>query len=135
MDNDGQLLVISGFIMAMGLVVLAVMLNSIIYTNNSAYEGSMDTNNKNILYINDLTSRESYNAYYNAPNPTDSTKYNTYMNEYSKALKQLYAYKGVSVSITTQPCDYGNKKTYTQIKYSDGDITSDYTLTAYVTGP
>jgi hypothetical protein len=133
MDNHGQLLIISGFIMAMGLVVLAIMLNSLIYTNNTAYEGSMDTNNKDILFINDLTSKESDNAYYTtAPDPA---KYNAYMNEYSESLKKLYAYKGISVSIVTEPCDYTYDKTYTKIKYSDGYITSDHRLTAYVTGP
>lgn len=126
MDNEGQLIVISGFIMAMGLVILAIMLNSVIYTGNTAYEDSMNSHSKDILYINDLTLRESKNAYFQAY--TYSASYDAYMASYSQYLKKLSAYKGMSVSIISSTYDSSAKTATTEISYSDGDIMSKYTL-------
>jgi hypothetical protein len=128
MDNDGQLLIISGFIMAMGLVILAIMLNSVIYMGNTAYEGSMSSHDKDILYINDLTLRESHNAYLNAHG--SETAYDSYMTSYFEYLQKVSAYKGISVFIESSTYDNVNNKATTVILYSDGDIKSKYTLVA-----
>jgi hypothetical protein len=128
MDNDGQLLIISGFIMAMGLVILAIMLNSVIYTGNTAYEDSMSSHEKDILYINDLTLRESHNAYLNAYG--SETTYDSYMTSYFEYLQKVSAYKGISVFIESSTYDNVNNKATTVILYSDGDIKSKYTLVA-----
>lgn len=129
MDDDGQLLVICGFIMATGLILLTIMLNSVIYTSNTAYEDTMSSHDKDILYINDLTLRESQNAYLKAGG--DSAKYNAYMADYSEYLEKLCAYKGISVSISyLNGCNFGDSTATTVVYYSDGSIKSKYTLVA-----
>lgn len=137
MDDDGQLIIISGFIMAMGLVVLAIMLNSVIYTGNTAYEGLMSTHDKEILYINDLTLRETQNAYDNSfpSGYYDSNVFDRYMDSYSEYLTKLYASKGISVSISDYTCTPGASNhgtSSTKISYSDGEFSTVYVLTGSV---
>ncbi len=125
MDKDGQLIIISGFIIAMSLVVLTLMLNSIIYTGNIAFEGTMDTHERNMQDINKLTIDEVYKA----RNLGTEAKYQHYMSNFTAYLSDMEAYKGNSVSI-----DYTSQFTYNTggrilVKYADPSIKSDYALT------
>lgn len=126
MRDDGQLIIISGFIIAVGLVSLTMILNNVIYANNIAYEGTMNNHYKDILYLNDLTLKESNNSFYYDGN--DSSKYMGYMNNYSKYVSQLYATQGVSVSVKTNLNDYSNKKANADIIYMDEGYNCIYNL-------
>jgi hypothetical protein len=125
MRDDGQLILISGFIIAMGLVSLTMILNSVIYANNIAYEGTMDNHDKEILYLSDLTLKESNSSF---DHDADSAKYIGHMNNYSKYVSQLYATQGGSVSVKTQLDNFSNKIATANISYSDGDTKCTYDI-------
>lgn len=120
-DDSGQLIIISGFIIALGVITLTIMLNSVIYAGNSAYEGTMDMPSNNIQYLDQLTCREANNAYYyaNSSGTFDINKYNSYMGSYSKNLTLIYAQKGDSVQVTGNSFDQTNKIATANIVYND----------------
>ncbi|WP_406660502.1 hypothetical protein V7O66_11720 [Methanolobus sp. ZRKC3] len=65
-DDSAQLLLIAGFAVGVGIVVLTIMLNNVIYASNVASESSIDTSRYDISNIVQI-SREAYeNAYQDA---------------------------------------------------------------------
>lgn len=123
MDEDGQLILISGFLLAISLVVLTLMLNSIIYTGNIAYEGTMNTHERNMQEINRLTIDEIYYA-----RNLSQLQYDSYMSNYTLYVTNLEAYKGVSVSIDYSGFIYADKKGDVIISYADPTVRSKYSL-------
>lgn len=132
MGNDnGQLILISGFLIAIGLVVITIMLNNVIFAGNIAYVGTMDTPGNDLLYLQDLTNKECNSAYVDANRSGvfDNNVYSRYMNNYSNAITKLYAYKGSSVRISDMTVDVPNKKANLKVIFTNNVIDSKYTAT------
>lgn len=123
MDEDGQLIVISGFLIAISLVVLTLMLNSIIYTGNIAYEGTMNTHERNMQEINRLTIDEVYYA-----RNLSHDQYDSYMSNYTMYVTNVEAYKGTSVSIDYIGFHHDTKTGDVIISYADPTVRSKYSL-------
>lgn len=117
MDEDGQLIIISGFLIAISLVVLTLMLNSIIYTGNIAYEGTMDIHERNMQEINRLTIEEIHYA----RKLSTQDKFDNYMSNFTAYVANMEAYKGVSVSI-----DYDSEFTWSNTGHGSGNIIITY---------
>lgn len=128
--ENGQLLLISGFLIAIGLVTITLMLNNVIYTGNIAYAGMMDTSNNDVSQLSELTHREMNNAYRNASyyGPFDNVVYNSYVDSYASALSKLYAYKGSSLKVTNYPFDIMDNEYNCKLSFINGDCR--YTVNA-----
>ncbi len=128
MKEDGQLIIVSGFIIAMSLVVLTIMLNSIIYTGNIAYEGTMGTHEKNMQDINWITKAEvdyAKDNYGSRANPN----FDKYLDNCTKYVAALSAYKGASVSIDYKDTLDASGNGEVCMGYSDAALRSKYNLT------
>jgi len=128
MKEDGQLIIVSGFIIAMSLIVLTIMLNSIIYTGNIAYEGTMGTHEKNMLEINWITIAEVNYAkdnYGSRANPN----FDRYLDNYTMYVTAMSAYKGASVSFDYKNTLDASGNGDIRMAYSDTAIRSKYNLT------
>jgi hypothetical protein len=123
MDENGQLILISGFLIAISLVVLTLMLNSIIYTGNIAYEGTMDTHERNMQEINRLTIDEISYA-----RNLSHDQYVSYMSNYTAYVTSMEAYKGASVSIDYSGFNDASNEGNVIISYADPSIQSKYSL-------
>lgn len=122
-DDSGQFIVLSAFIIALGLIVLTTMLNGVIYSENSAYEGYMNMPDNGVKYLNQLTCVETNNAYYyaNSSGSFNLTNYSSYMNSYAQDVSLIYALNGHSVQITDSSFDLNKRMANASIRYADVD--------------
>lgn len=127
-DDRGQMILVGGFLIAFGLVAITVMLNSIIYTGNIAYVGTMDASDNDLFYLQDLTVKESNNAYNDAnfTGTFNPESFNRYMNNYSSSVSKIYAYKGASARVADISCDPVTKQSSAHILYSKSNVNYDY---------
>lgn len=100
MDERAQVLLIGGFIVAFGLVVLTIMFNNIIYASNVASEAGVETSKPDIVNARKDLARE---AWYAANQSKEAGQYNTtyireYVSEYGNAARRHYATRGQSYS-------------------------------------
>ncbi|OPY27984.1 MAG: Calx-beta domain protein [Methanocella sp. PtaU1.Bin125] len=98
LDDSGQVLLTSAIIFALIIVVIALMLNNIIYATNVAYVGFMDGSKYEDLSIRQMTANEAAGAFqkYNGMDVIRSQ----YMNDYLKALNYLTNSKGKYIDLT-----------------------------------
>jgi hypothetical protein len=122
MREDGQLIIMSGFIIAIAFVVLTILLNGVIYSGNIAYEGTMDTHEKNMLEFNNLTISETYRALNHPGN------FSNYMANYTTYMSSMAAAKGISLAIDYSNVNTTTKKGNVVINYKDHSLKSEYDL-------
>ncbi len=97
-DQDAQFMLLAGFIIAIGLVITTVMLNSIIFEGNMAVGGELSKNE--IVNMMQITEDEIKAAYRNATAP-GGTKDNaiTNFNNFSANLPKMFALHGGVVNV------------------------------------
>jgi hypothetical protein len=89
----------SAFLLAMILVMIALMLNNIIYYNNIAYMGFMDQSGYDDVSIKTMVAEEASNAYIAAVgNPA---AYDHRMQEFVRSLNNAVATKGYYVTLSS----------------------------------
>ncbi|TGC07297.1 hypothetical protein [Methanolobus halotolerans] len=95
LDDSAQLLLIAGFAIGVGIVVITVMLNNVIYASNMASESSIDTSRYDIANAIQTTTEAYQDAYiYSRQNGNNSTLYEEYINSYTRKVSQNYATGG-----------------------------------------
>lgn len=92
LNDSAQLLLIAGFAIGVGIVVITVMLNNVIYASNMASESSIDTSRYDIANAIQTTT-EAYQDAYRYSNGTYGD-YENYIDSYSKKALQNYATAG-----------------------------------------
>ena len=95
-DDKAQLLLLAGFAVGLGIVVLTIMLNNVIYASNIASESSIDTARYDISNSLEMT-REAYeNAYISATGSGSfsSTIFEQHLEAYSEKAAESYAISG-----------------------------------------
>ncbi|MDY6965816.1 MAG: hypothetical protein SVM80_07590 [Halobacteriota archaeon] len=106
-NMDGQMIVLSGFILALALLLITIMLNNIIFVGNIASEGSMDTFKNDVMGLKKMTIMEVNNAADNASEggSWDGAIFARYMSNYTSAVSDIYVYSGqlVNISFDTNP--------------------------------
>ncbi|HIH43737.1 MAG TPA: hypothetical protein HA257_01225 [Candidatus Methanoperedenaceae archaeon] len=93
MDDRGQLMLLAAFMVGFSLVVVTLMLNSILYSGNVAFESSTDPMRYDIQNIRDLGASELRYAY-RSGNLTGS-----YVQNLSRGMNTLFGTHGVSIQL------------------------------------
>lgn len=95
-NDSAQLLLIAGFAIGVGIVVITVMLNNVIYASNMASESSIDTSRYDIANAIQTTTEAYQDAYRYAITESglNNTAYNEYVSSYSRKASQNYATVG-----------------------------------------
>ncbi|WMW26213.1 hypothetical protein RE474_05740 [Methanolobus sediminis] len=95
LDEHGQMILIAGFIIGIGIVVLTVMLNNIIYASNTASESSIETNVFDYSNVVDTTIEAYEKAYAN------NNTFDAYMDSYSEQMVKSYSLSGFIFTLDT----------------------------------
>jgi len=127
-DDSAQLLLIAGFAVGVGIVVITIMLNNVIYASNIASESSIDTSRYDMANIIQITTEACEDAYQygianGSHNSVDNDNFNQYMKNYSRKVSQSYGIAGLAFT-----CHPGNlsKAYFTHSGLADGD--DDWTV-------
>lgn len=100
LNESGQMILIAGFIIGIGIVVLTLMLNNIVYASNTASESSIETNVFDFTNVVQTTT-EAYEKAYADSNGGNNTRFNAYMANYSKKMVESYSLSGFIFSLDT----------------------------------
>lgn len=96
LDECGQLLLVAGFALGIGIVVLTIMLNNVIYASNIASESSIDTSRYEIANAVQMTSESYEDAYKYAMEggSFNNTSFEQYIDMYIEIASRNYAISG-----------------------------------------
>jgi hypothetical protein len=97
-DERGQLILVAGFAVGLGIVVLTIMLNNVIYASNIASESSTDTSRYEMANAIKMTSETYEDAYrYATENGSfNSILFDQYLESYAKLASKNYAISGLT---------------------------------------
>jgi len=112
-NRDAQFMLLAGFIIAIGLVITTVMLNSIIFEGNMAVGGGSELSKFELVNMMQITRDEIKNAYINATliGGTDVTvNFSMQMNNFSANLPKMFALHGGAVNITLDIGNWNNTR-------------------------
>ena len=109
LDDSAQLLLIAGFAIGVGIVVITVMLSNVIYASNMASESSIDTSRYDIANAIQTTTEAYQDAYrYSILDEDNITHYEEYIDSYSRKASQNYATAGFTFHLQ----DHGFSEPY-----------------------
>jgi hypothetical protein len=101
LNDSGQMILISAFVISISFLVISIMLNNIIFASNTASESGIETNvfdSSNIL----KTTVEAYQKAYDGAGRGqnfDEDKFDAYMLNYSSMMARSYALTGTIFSL------------------------------------
>ncbi len=124
-DDNAQLLLVAGFAVGVGIIVLTIMLNNVIYASNVASEASIDTSRYDIANAAQMTTEAYEDAYrYATTNGSfNNTKFETYLGSYSELAAKNFAMSGFTFKFKNNSL---NDAYFTQNGLSDG--RDDWTI-------
>lgn len=96
-DHSGQVMLTCAFLFAIILVIITLMLNNVIYSNNVAYLGFMGQSGYEQRAIKEATIDESMLAYEQTGG--DPVKFQQYMNDYAKAVNSMTVAEGLYITV------------------------------------
>ena len=105
-NRDAQFMLLAGFIIAVGLVITTVMINSIIFESNLAIDSVNDPSKTEIVNLMEITRDEVRSAYRNATNNSGVTVsnqtlfFNSQMQIFGANIPKIYAKYGEGVNVT-----------------------------------
>lgn len=95
-NQDAQFMLLAGFIIAVGLVITTIILNSIIFQVNIAIGGGSELSKYDIINLVQITKDEFRSAYFNKSIPD----FDRQLNDFNGNLSKLYALHGEGVNIS-----------------------------------
>jgi hypothetical protein len=96
-NESAQMILIAGFAIGIGIVVLTVMLNNIIYASNTASEANIETNVFDFSNTVRVTTQAYEKAYCNG------SINNAYISNYSQQMAKSYALSGFIYTLDNDP--------------------------------
>ncbi|WMW21556.1 hypothetical protein RE476_09165 [Methanolobus mangrovi] len=99
LNESGQMILIAGFIIGIGIVVLTVMLNNIVYASNTASESSIETNVFDFSNVVQTTTEAYEKAYADSNGGVDNATFDAYMAKYSEKMIESYSLSGFIFSL------------------------------------
>jgi hypothetical protein len=99
LNESGQMILIAGFIIGIGIVVLTVMLNNIVYASNTASESSIETNVFDYSNVVQTTTEAYEKAYTDSNGGYDNATFDAYMANYSEKMIESYSLSGFIYSL------------------------------------
>ncbi len=115
-NRDAQFMLLASFIIAIGLVITTVVLNSIIFEGNMAVEGGSELSKYELVNMMQITKDEMKNAYKNTTQ-SGGTKDNAIANfsrqmtNFSANIPKMFALHGGAVNVTWDTENW-NKTSY-----------------------
>ncbi|MDW7731132.1 MAG: hypothetical protein SCH66_01740 [Methanolobus sp.] len=121
-DDSAQLLLIAGFAVGVGIVVLTVMLNNVIYASNMASESSIDTSRYDMANVIQLTTEACEDAYQSAlingsHDNVDNATFEQYIEDYNDKASESFGIAGMTFSCQA---DNLSEAYFTQSGLADG---------------
>ncbi len=127
--RDAQFMLLASFIIAIGLVITTVILNSVIFEGNIAIGGAADTSKNDIVNLIQITIDETRSAYNNSTGivGTESIKianFSSQTQSFRDNLSTIYALGGEAVNISW---NVGNWTDGNYAYFTDNGMASDAT--------
>ncbi|CAJ35795.1 hypothetical protein [Methanocella arvoryzae] len=97
-DTRGQVMLTCAFLFAIILVIITLMLNNVIYSNNMAYLGFMGQSGYEQRAIKEATIDEAQLAYEQTGG--DPIKFRQYMNDYARAVNSMTVAEGIYITVS-----------------------------------
>jgi len=99
--DDGQMLLMAGFIVAFGLIAITLMLSDILYATSLASEASMDPVKYDFLNLQQLANSETKNAYKSSTinGYTNWSTFEKYNSNYIGNISKIYAGEGYAIKV------------------------------------
>lgn len=126
-DESAQFMLLAGFIIGIGLVVITIMLNSIVFESNMAVGAGTDSTRSEIINLMQITKDETRRAYGNATmvstiKSTQIQNFNNQTGSFRKNLSMIYAFHGEGINISWDVTDWNNtnKAFFTENGTSNG---------------
>ncbi len=94
-NQDAQFMLLAGFIIAVGLVITTIILNSIIFEVNIAIGGGSELSKYDMINLVQITKDEFRSAYVNKSIPD----FDRQLNDFNGNLSKLYALHGEGISV------------------------------------
>jgi hypothetical protein len=113
-NRDAQFMLLAGFIIAIGLVITTVMLNSVIFEGNMAVGAGTEPSKNDIINLIQITNDETRAAYRNVTNGSASNDSRIIANftrqtqNFSDNLSTLYALHGEGVNLSWSVSNWNN---------------------------
>lgn len=113
-NRDAQFMLLAGFIIAIGLVITTVMLNSVIFEGNMAIGAGTEPSKNDIINLIQITNDETRAAYRDATNGSTSNDSKMIANftrqtqNFSYNLSTIYALHGEGVNISWNISSWNN---------------------------
>ncbi len=120
-NRNAQFMLLAGFIIAIGLVITTVILNSIIFEINTAVGAGIDPSKNEIINLIQITKNEIRYAYsatnsYGLPITDTINYFNNEMNTFNKNLSKINALRGEIVNVSW---DSRNWNGYSYANYTE----------------
>lgn len=121
-NQDAQFMLLAGFIIAIGLVITTIILNSIIFEVNIAIGGGNELSKNDMINLMQITKDEFRRAY----NSSGSTaNFNTTLNNFNGNLSKLYALHGEAVKLISW--DVSNWSNNLNASFTDNGLSGGKT--------
>ncbi len=114
-NEEGQFMLLAGFMIAIGLVITTVMLNSIIFEGNMAGETGTDPIKYDIANLISLSGNEMKSAYRNStnmsiPRPDMINNFSKQIQNFNANLSKIYALHGEMIDVDSDISNWNNTR-------------------------
>ena len=123
MNNKGQWILLSGIILAVGLIMLVTMLNQTVLAGNRIAAAEIDFPNREILEILEETRRTAHRIH---SETNIKQEFNSNMTHFADNLSRLYATRGILIGVNvTRHTTHPNIANIT-MNFYDGNVRFTY---------
>lgn len=124
-DEEAQIIILFGFLIASSLIVLSVLLNTVLFSGQQAALGEFTFPKYEIQDIRLQTLDQAKNAA-NRSGFRNETIFNEIIELYSSQILALYSQRGAYALVSVKPVKSGENITWAQVKIIYNDMYTDY---------
>ncbi len=130
-NRDAQFMLLAGFIIAVGLVITTLLLNSIAFEGNMAGEAGSDPIKYDIANLMQVSADEMRSAYRNATavgGENMTANFSNQMQNFSKNLSKMYALRGEGINVSWDASNWNNTQNATFTDNGTASGASNWTV-------
>lgn len=124
-EESAQIIILFGFLIAASLVVLAVLLNTVLFSGHQSAQGEFTFPKYEIQDIR-LKTMDQARIAANRSDFKNETTFNEIMDLYSYQILMLYGQRGAYALAEAKPVKSGQNITWVQVKFVYNDMYTDY---------
>ncbi|MEM2934547.1 MAG: hypothetical protein QXL78_06440 [Methanocellales archaeon] len=124
-DEEGEIIILFGFLIAASLIVLAVLLNTVLFSGQQAATGEFTFPKYEIQDIR-LQTLEQARIAANRSEFKNETIFNEIIELYCNQILALYSQRGAYALVSVKPVKSGENITWAQVKIIYNDMYTDY---------